>query len=231
VPRLPATGVLATTTNSSGAVVAWTQRITARAGQYRLCWCAGGFSCSATEDFKIDLGGLLVVALFDSQDRTCVAGQSCSFDGLRGVALDSGDAVHVLDTCGASAELNGMPNGGRLTTTQSGAAYSFGSTKLTAAGGVYRLCWCASVDEGGCTEPTSFSLDAGTLTVIGPALTGLADATNFYNRSEIGNSTLRPRPGIERTCVAGQTCRVQHVYGQHLSAADEWRGLPVVLVR
>ncbi len=38
VARLPATGALVT--QGSGAVVAWNHRITARAGQYRLCWSA-----------------------------------------------------------------------------------------------------------------------------------------------------------------------------------------------
>lgn len=95
--------------------------LTAPGGVYRLCWCAGGFTCSQSEDFKMDVGelhliGPRLVGPFVtpqtlphnlaaigphnplSQDRTCVAGQTCALDGFTGHMLQDGDRVLLLDT-------------------------------------------------------------------------------------------------------------------------------------
>ena len=37
------------------------QVVTAPGGQYRLCWCAAGFRCSAAEDFKVDFGEMQII--------------------------------------------------------------------------------------------------------------------------------------------------------------------------
>ena len=68
--------------------------VTAAGGQYRLCWCAAGFRCSATEDFRVDMGEMQIVGpgvipdpsgtpnhmgglhMWENQDRTCVSGQT-----------------------------------------------------------------------------------------------------------------------------------------------------------
>jgi hypothetical protein len=81
--------------------------VTAKGGQYRLCWCAGSqqglmhakrsshvgeHGCSAIRDFRTDLGELVIVGPSPlNQDRTCVAGQTCRVDGLTGIHLRSED--------------------------------------------------------------------------------------------------------------------------------------------
>jgi hypothetical protein len=42
-------------------------------GTYRMCWCAGGFSCSTAEDFRVDAGAFTLLGPApQEQDRTCV---------------------------------------------------------------------------------------------------------------------------------------------------------------
>ena len=72
--------------------------------RYRLCWCAGGFRCVDTADFRVDVGELQVVAPADlNQLRTCVLGQTCTLDGL----LVENDAMLVMDTCGTFGHFSG----------------------------------------------------------------------------------------------------------------------------
>ena len=89
-------------TGSSGASF-WfgdVDAFTAQGGQYRLCWCAGLFPCSAPEAFVVDMGELRVIGPSPlDQDRTCVAGQTCMLDGLLGMHPHEGDQILVLDTC------------------------------------------------------------------------------------------------------------------------------------
>jgi len=49
-----------------------------------------------------------------NQDRTCVAGLPCSFEGLTGTALSDEDHLWILDTCGTLHEaLGGSASLGR----------------------------------------------------------------------------------------------------------------------
>ena len=73
-------------------------------GQYRLCWCAAGQTCTMFEDFKVDVGELRVIGPSPlDQDRTCVAGMSCVFSGITGQHLQDGDLAMVLSECGKPA--------------------------------------------------------------------------------------------------------------------------------
>jgi hypothetical protein len=109
------------------------------------------------------------------QDRTCVSGQTCFFDGVLGQHLSTRDVFRMLDTCGTdvvhydrndSLSLNAsnssvevqdgvdgdLPNIlGYITNvqlTRSGAAVWWGDVQATFQGGQYRLCWCAGWTEG-----------------------------------------------------------------------------------
>ena len=60
LPRFPSNnGVqsLSAGATASGTSVSWgSATITAMGGQYRLCWCAAGYSCSAAPEFHVDFG-------------------------------------------------------------------------------------------------------------------------------------------------------------------------------
>ena len=90
--------------------------------------------------------------------------------------------------------------------------FSWGSEKLSLAGGQYRLCWCSSaastnISELGahqsnrtvCATAGSFQVDGGRMTIIGVA-------------------PLRQ----DRTCLSGQMCIIDGIQGQHLSDRDLW---------
>jgi hypothetical protein len=118
-PLLP-NAAFAVSTSRSGATFAWDVRLTGAGGVYRLCWCASpaetlphtqaaksrrnGYVCSIQADFIVDVGALHVVGPSPviKQDRTCVAGRTCSIDGLRGYELSTTDALLVLETCGVN---------------------------------------------------------------------------------------------------------------------------------
>ena len=220
------------------AVVNFQEPVTAAGGQYRLCWCSDGSvnqsnwtheaaqrGCDFASDFGVDMGALLLLGMSPlTQDRTCIAGQSCHLADLRGFGLSSLDTIAVLDTCGQQA-LRHWPaepttileTDGKLTVS-----WSF----VTAAGGQYRLCWCPGVTwttadeededfdpwtrndtlnssvsvqtfERRCSSAELLRVDFGSLTLVGP--------TPLYQ---------------QYTCVSGQTCELQHVEGLHLEEGD-----------
>jgi hypothetical protein len=72
---------------TSGSTALWVDApITAAGGQYRLCWCHAGFSCSISDHFVVDTGELTLIGVSPlQQDRTCIAGQTCALDGIVGV--------------------------------------------------------------------------------------------------------------------------------------------------
>ena len=143
------------------------------------------------------------------QDRTCISGQTCSFDGILGQHLSSLDSFAVLDTCGARDDSESLvPKfahyGWVESTTASGGSVSFGSTPVTASGGRYQLCWCGvhtpanklvRVYES-CSTPEQFRVNVGILTLVGPIL------------------------DQDRTCVSGQTCAFGDILGTGLSPGD-----------
>jgi hypothetical protein len=202
VPGFPASGVGVAA--SSGAAVAWgSELVTVFAGTYRLCWCADQHhSCSQAEEFDIDVLGLrLVGPSLVSDGRTCVAGQTCLIDGIRGVDLSDSDTIMVLETCGTRTAVSGMMSTGIFTTDRSGASVEFGSSSVvTAAGGQYRLCWCAGGFD--CAIAERYVKDIGQLTIRGP------------------NVEDDPPPSNPRTCVAGQTCAIDSILGHLLSTDD-----------
>ena len=60
----------------------WTNVVTSKGGTYRMCWCAGGMSCSLQEHFRVDMGTLMLAGPAPlQQDRTCVSGQTCFMSG------------------------------------------------------------------------------------------------------------------------------------------------------
>ena len=79
-----------------------------------------------------------------------------------------------------------MPVNGHPVTERSGAGLYWGREKFTAAGGVYRLCWCAATFP--CSDAEDYKVDVGGLHVLGPSYLDQA-----------------------RTCVAGQTCQLENL--------------------
>ena len=109
-------------------------------GTYRLCWCSGFQDCLASMDFQTDIGELSVIGPSGSQDRTCIAGMTCSIDTFDGFGLGHvWDHVMILSTCGvASDAVSGIVR----------AMYPDVVTwDILTAGGEYRLCWCGSPFE------------------------------------------------------------------------------------
>jgi hypothetical protein len=94
------------------------------------------------------------------QRRTCVSGQTCAFDAIRGQHLSASDQILLLDTCATSDHMMGwfdanfsreMPTPGTIIdrytgagfaseVTSTGASFSWGSVEITSKGGEYRMC-------------------------------------------------------------------------------------------
>ena len=228
-----------TVTESSGSFVSWGSLVsTTSGGEYRLCWCASGFACSVAMHFRVDVGELTVIGprpvsesqgalrrlvpwgdLPWGQDRTCVSGQTCAVDGLVGKFLSSEDGVAVLDTCGVASISPRSAMTARAFQSHDrpleslagdGTSFYFGSTPITVAGGIYRICWCAGGYQ--CSMSEDYRVDAGEFTVVGPR-----DPSNLYLQ---GTRQLRPAFHERRTCVSGQTCVVEGIRGLHLTDGD-----------
>ena len=164
----------------------WVAEITAAGGQYRLCWCAAG--CDLSTDFQVDFGGLMLLGPSPlKQSWTCISGQVCRLAGKTGLGLGSAEEITVLDTCGSGSGWHHAP------------AVSLDSDwelRLTSAGGLYRLCWCAK-SMYPCATADEFRVDFGDLLVLGPA------------------------PLMQdRTCVSGKPCKVTGLSGVGLSRND-----------
>jgi hypothetical protein len=179
-------------------------------GLYRMCWCANpqppSMNCSQASDFRTDAGTFHLVGPWPGfQGRTCVAGQPCAFSQFTGSYLSDGDLIMVLDTC-ANHEYSALDavvprfNNGGLSKPSKGTGSQFAwdvaaGTSVTSGGGEYRICWCANGFD--CALSKHFHVDAGTLTVIGPS--------PQYQ---------------DRTCVTGQVCWMDQLYGQDLGDGD-----------
>ncbi|CAE8676814.1 unnamed protein product, partial [Polarella glacialis] len=154
-------------------------------GQYRLCWCSANAWpagwCSSVEALRVDLGGLTLIGPSSfSQDRTCVAGQTCLVDGFDGYLLQSSDSYMVLASCAAGSRApEGIPRADALSSDWSGSfvlsadgvlrspSLRFGSTSVTSVGGIYKLCWCAGGFD--CLLAGNHIVSVGQVTLIGPA--------------------------------------------------------------
>ena len=112
-----------------------------------------------------------------------------------GTSLNSDDLLAVLDTCGIQGVLPRFPTFAHVSLLHGeSATFSFGISPVTAAGGTYRLCWCAAKHQA-CGTADSFRVQVGELLVLGP-----------YPLSQI------------RTCVSGQSCLVDPVIGSFVSS-------------
>ena len=190
-------------TDGGGTLTVWwgSTPVSAAGGVYRLCWCSGldpAEPCDANGDFWTDLGSLTLVGVSPlSQHRTCVSGQVCALDGIVGQHLTDGDQMLIMDTCAAEGVPRVAAAGLSGDLTASGAVGTWTSAHTTAAGGVYRLCWCANTGPAACQTLGDFRTDTGALTLVGP-------------------SPLQQH----RTCVSGHTCEVDGVVGVDISASD-----------
>ncbi|CAK9087977.1 unnamed protein product [Durusdinium trenchii] len=131
-----------TVTLGFGALVSWDNDLE-MPGSYRLCWCSTESPCLVAEDFKTDVGMLTVVGL-GLQDKTCVSGLPCNID-ISESSISPEDHFLVMQTCGTiDGAIDGFP-GAVSQVGSNEALLSWGrflALPVTAAGGLYRLCWC-----------------------------------------------------------------------------------------
>lgn len=105
--------------------------------------------------------------------RTCVSGQRCAVEALTGRGLSASDRLLILDTCGAALAIPRLgPVSALAPVGSSGGRYA-SAVALTAAGGVYRLCWCAGGGGAGgarsCSAAEAARVDGGALMLVGPS--------------------------------------------------------------
>ncbi|CAE7355974.1 agaA33 [Symbiodinium natans] len=183
-----------------------TDVVGASGGSYRLCWCAT--PCSMLSHYSVDMGQLTVTGplALREQHRTCISGQICNINPIQGWFLTTGDSYILLETCGDTVIVPGIPNSGRFTSSivsmpgGVGSARSFAGlslSTLSAAGGLYRICWCAGATS--CEQTSSFDVDVGQILLVGP---------QPLNQ--------------DRTCVSGQPCLLDAIAGVALSTADRY---------
>jgi hypothetical protein len=164
---------------SSGASLSLNGNIHVAGGTYPLCWCATGQACKEHEAFQVDFGHLLMIdpSPSASQDRTCVAGQTCRFDGITGMYLSNNDKYALLETCRLGVTLHRALASGMVqqhaVTAGTGAveavmaaatltlSTAFTHNCMTLAGGRYRLCRCCAVSLRECVAADGFSTDIG----------------------------------------------------------------------
>ena len=189
VPGFPLAASNISTINQM-TVVSWgEQPLSAAGGTYRLCWSMPGWALVHVGDLTL-IGPPLIPG-----EMHCTSTQPCSIEGLFGTYMKPSDTYMVLDTCGEAWQLaQHFPEVGFASVVRaSGNTVSWGPSPVTAPGGIYRLCWCA----GGftCSIAEDFRVDVGSLMMTGP--TPLTQ---------------------HRTCVSGQSCEVEKVYGHRLAS-------------
>ena len=192
--------------------ITWGEPITALGGQYRLCWCRAYATnqtndtaesqllregCNTADRFVMDIGAFHLTGPSAPVTRTCISGQTCHFEGFDPRQVSASDSIMLLETCGAVSRLNA---GAAHSLAPSGAVVSWGDTRLTAAGGIYRLCWCGrmgdddrnSTNISTCDLVSDHLVDAGSLVFMGPA-------------------PLQQ----DRTCISGRACRTHGISAVH----------------
>ena len=222
IPRSPRSGHF-TMVSRSGAAVTWgAQEITAAGGIYRLCWWSGFPSTALNstvmsdphtpgEEFVVDLGKLEIIGTAPlQQDRTCVSGQTCHLVEVEGLGLASLNKWMVLDTCGTGPQIRGT---GPDLVAASGLQWIW-KDPFTAAGGEYRLCWCASLPQSGNFLSESNQSNATNLTLTQDGMaSNRTDALDCLLPEEfsvdVGKFSVIGVAPLEqhRTCVSGQSCR------------------------
>ena len=202
VVAMRSTGLGSQNQAGDGSIGVWNSTaLTAAGGLYRLCWCSREAPrCSQASDFATDMGELLLIGPSPlQQDRTCVSGQSCEFDGFLGMHISSRNRILLADTCGESSVPSSMPVATVSAASGYGSVVSFTESVLV-SGGIYRLCWCSG-EIGGrpCSGPIDFATDVGALTMIGV-------------------SPVRQ----DRTCISGVSCTIDGFEGTHISSSDSY---------
>jgi hypothetical protein len=184
--------------------------ITAPGGEYKLCWCSQTQSCTTGKQMRVNYGELYVIGPSPlTQSRTCTTGQTCIIDGYAGNGIQDGDQLMVRQACDDLsttdprrrhvAHFPGNPLPGITMGANDTGTTFYWNDYVTAGGGRYRLCWCASVFN--CTTDVEFTTDSGILTLIGPNL------------------------GFDRTCKAGTMCGIVDIDGVYLKNGDLLRVL------
>ena len=211
--------------------------VTASGGTYQLCWCAtsGLFSCSLSVEFTFGFGQLHMLGPLRGQDRTCIAGQTCAVD-IRGLSLSEGDRFLVLETCGAVTTLPRFPSSGlslplaassnssvnSTELSERSVAVSWGLAAATVQGGDYRLCWCSSTASPISNRSCSLHpvLANGTADAFG-SHEWMASANHGF-LFDAGRLRIRGVSPLDqaRTCISGQTCRLEGITGMDLSSGD-----------
>ena len=184
----------------------------------------------------------LIGPLPQSQDRTCISGQTCRFDGIRGMHLQDGDRFMALETCGVSSFIPGFGwTGEAVAVSSSGSSVAWGTDAITAAGGRYSLCWCGQrpalgaltslqATDAACGLSADFKVYVGELTLIGPTQVSAGGYQAASTTQSWGTLYLEERPRLDpevgafqrRECVAGQRCEIVGLRGLHISAADSF---------
>uniref|UniRef100_A0A7S4SY96 Uncharacterized protein n=1 Tax=Alexandrium monilatum TaxID=311494 RepID=A0A7S4SY96_9DINO len=183
----------------------WGAPTWAFAGDYSLCWCSGwAADCSKPEHFKIFIGilrleGPAVLPLV-SQFFICIRGKTCKIENFRGRMPFNSQFFIAEGECGGPV-LAGAPNEGITLPSLDATTYSWGSDRITAQPGKYRLCWCTTV--GFCTRPEHFEAFAAVLQV-----KGLLKSMYVY-------------------CTLGLPCEINGIQGEGLQNGDEVRVLTV----
>ena len=153
--------------------------------------------------FLTDVGTLHVLGPNPfSQRWTCISGHSCKISGIDGSGLSDSDSIMVLQTCATASVVSRFPMSGQAELLVGGGSEAAWITAVSAAGGVYQLCWCRELREmdsnmTGCAAP-DHAVRFGSLTILGPS--PLSQAA---------------------TCISGQSCRVDGMAGLGwIGAAD-----------
>ena len=180
-------------------------------GSYQLCWCgSSGFSCQVPAEFLLPFGEVQVLGPTLQQDRTCVAGQSCRLESIISFGPGFGEIL-VLDTCSVGRpnfldnnELR-LPFLGVLSDSNASSwstSWQFG--RLLA--GKYRLCWSSSSWE-----------ELAHLEHLEVA----SNVSKFTSFVDIGMLWIRGTSQFQdRTCMSGQTCRIDGILGLGLGDLD-----------
>ena len=173
-PGTAATHVSSEVSGVSGTAVSW-ERVSSPGGVYRLCWCSSSASQVDCPN-SIDIGSMTLIGISPGVHRTCIAGQTCSVDGLVTTFGHLSSHFLIAETCGKNDGIHRFSDFGAADSVQQSGSMIYWSP-ASANGGVYRLCWCGSNE----CRSEEF-VDAGTLDVIGP------------------------KQGQDGTCVSGHRC-------------------------
>ena len=208
VAGFPFDSLLVTQPSTGVVLVSWgDQRVTSAGGDYRLCWCAStgnsslesleplSTTCGGLSEYRTDLGRMMVIGPAPlQQGQTCVSGQTCIFDAPAGHLVSELDTFQILDTCGFEGSLPGFPSSIPQVDFTRGSPSLTWAIPVTAYGGLYRICWCATGLS--CSSAEDFELDAGELLLIGP------------------------RPLVQQRTCTSMPCNITGLSGMYLSSAD-----------